>query len=619
MSNSNRSSSLRYWIFCLCVGGFAVGYAWNLAGEAFPNFKVQDSHFIMSSLIDVCQFLIQFLVQWQSLGLFAVGGVLAIDRLRKGKPGNLWALIGLLSSLPLVAWGALRWLAASMGLSSLSVDALHEWMVAVVLGLLLGWLWLRYAVAWFGDLGAWWTRPSSRERNRRTDVRTVHEDLPNPGKPFDPLRWIKLGSGLFVGLDEHKKPIYISALDWCVSHVLVKGRTRIGKGVAVQVLLFQAILRGEFVCVLDPKGDEWAPHVLHEAATRAGQPYRYIDLRPSQPPQFNLFKSASAEMIEAMLNGGLSLTEKGDAADFYRLADRRAAREAAHFLANGDKTAADALAELGAHWLEVAPGFHAAMEEIADLPAVNAKGGLGLAELVAQRGCLYVTGDMSLTRVIRVQRMVTVGLMMVARDTQADYQAQKRPLMTLFADEFKVHISRPFMTSLAAAAGWGLHCILAFQSLQDLEDVPVDLNKDMVHGAVVENCTLDISYQIKDADTADELARATGEILVDDETRKVTRNAALAETIDADRTISQRPSNLIDRNKIMNLPRGVAVVMGVRPLATLCHISPIRVKKRQAACAIIALPSMPRIAHAAVVSKEGLGSTALLGNGEDFL
>jgi len=44
--------------------------------------------------------------------------------------------------------------------------------------------------------------------------------------------------------------------------------------------------------------------------------------------------------------------------------------------------------------------------------------------------------------------------------------------MTVFADEFKCHISRPFMLSLGASLGWRLKTILAFQSLQDLADCP---------------------------------------------------------------------------------------------------------------------------------------------------
>lgn len=49
------------------------------------------------------------------------------------------------------------------------------------------------------------------------------------------------------------------------------------------------------------------------------------------------------------------------------------------------------------------------------------------------------------------------------------------------------------MVSLGAAAGWGLHCILAFQSLQDLADMPADLGKDAVRGSVMENCAIQLS------------------------------------------------------------------------------------------------------------------------------
>lgn len=82
-------------------------------------------------------------------------------------------------------------------------------------------------------------------------------------------------------------------------------------------------------------------------------------------PQINPFAGCDEETIENMLVGGASLTEKGEAADFYRLADRKAARRAAAWLARNDgATAGDCIAAIGEKWSEEAPAFLSYMQEM---------------------------------------------------------------------------------------------------------------------------------------------------------------------------------------------------------------------------------------------------------------
>lgn len=455
---------------------------------------------------------------------------------------------------------------------------------AALAGLAASWWWLRKGVAALDVLENKITRRTRLERDVKTDVREIHRMLPAEIGGFDPLKFIRPKKGLFIGLDEHKKPVYIPEDVWKVSHILLSGRTRSGKGVAAQILLTQAIQRGEFVIVLDPKSDAWMPYIFAQAAKLAGQPYHFLDLRPEAPPQVNLFEGCDRETIETMLIAAFSLSEKGDAADFYRLGDRRAARETAAFISeNPGATPAEVLAALGEGWQGQADGFAAALSEMAQLPSVNAPTGAGIDinRLAETGGCLYVVGDMMNTRVIRMQRMLLVRLMMYAK--KRDYISAEPRTITVFADEFKVHISKPFMTSLGAAAGWGLHTILAFQSLQDLADVPADLDKDAVRGAVMENCAIQLSYRIKDPDTADWLSRSTGTILVDDEIRSVTKNLALTETVKGERSIRQAERPFIDTNMFMNLPKGCGVLVGATPLPAFCYTSPVKVLRDKSA------------------------------------
>lgn len=549
-------------------------------------------------------FLLQFKFFWLGLlsSAFPIGGNMEDDA--TAKPVAIGA--SFLASLPGMAYFVTPWLIhrAGVDIAPAPFGWFLLWLGCAAGGLAAAFWWLRHGVSGFERLGKKLTKRSSLERNRRTDVREIDKFLPAEIGSFDPLKFIDERKGMFVGLNEDKRPVYIPYEDWKLSHVLLSGRTRSGKGVAAQILLTQAIRRKEFVVILDPKADAWMPHIFKREAEACGQPYHFLDLRQGTHPQIDLFQGCDEETVENMLVGALSLAEKGEAADFYRLKDRRAARETARHVAdNPGATPRAILAEFGQHWQGEADGFAAAMQEMAELPAVNRDDGHGIDLDALERtgGCLYVVGDMGNTRIVRMQRMLLVRLMMLAK--KRDYLRQEHTI-TVFADEFKTQISKPFMTSLGAAAGWGMHCILAFQSLQDLADVPADLDKDAVRGAVMENCAVQLSYRIKDPETAEWLAASTGTILVDDEIRKVEKNLALTETVDKQRSIRQAERYFVDTNMLMNMPKGCGLLVGAGKLPSFCYTSPVKVERGEAAITPTIPAPAPSTSPDAVVTPE---------------
>ncbi len=463
------------------------------------------------------------------------------------------------------------------------------WLYSALAGSVFAFLWLRFGVQMVEASRKKITRSSSLERNKKTDIRLMDKYLPPSRKRFDPLKYLSKKNGVFLGVDEKNKSIFVKHGDWINSHVLLSGRTRCGKGVAAQILGWQSIEMGEFFVALDPKNDKWMPHIYQKACEKAGKPYVFLDLRQSAPPQINLLEGSTEEELENMFLGAFSLSEKGDAADFYRLGDRKAARQAARWAAGRAGATPRALVNaFEENWSLNAPGFLAAMQEMVDLPSVNlAEGGIDIKSLAESGGCLYVVGDMLNTRIVRMQRMLLLKLMMFAKNRN---QLVEQKIIRVFADEFKAHISKPFVSALATSASTRLLLILAMQSFQDLKDCPADLNPEMVSGAVLENCGLQISYQIKDGETAERLAAMTGKILVDDEVRQVNKNIALAETI-CGRTVRQADRYFIDTNMITSLPMpdetektiGCAVIVGASKLAQFCFTSPVLVERSAAA------------------------------------
>ncbi|WP_257877437.1 ATP-binding protein, partial [Vibrio parahaemolyticus] len=112
-------------------------------------------------------------------------------------------------------------------------------------------------------------------RDERTDVRTVKAFLPETVQ-YDPEKYIDLNKGVFVGLDREHQPQYIPLEDIQKQHADIIGTTGAGKGVASGLILYQLILANEGVFVMDPKNDEWAPHLMKYACEKAGKPFYLI-------------------------------------------------------------------------------------------------------------------------------------------------------------------------------------------------------------------------------------------------------------------------------------------------------------------------------------------------------
>ena len=401
-------------------------------------------------------------------------------------------------------------------------------------------------------------KKTSLERNTRTDVREIKALLPTTEK-YNPEQFIDLAKGVFIGLNENRDPQYIPLSDWQKQHADVIGTTGAGKGVATGLLIYQSILAGEGVFEMDPKNDEWAPHLIRKACEDAAKPFYLIDLNKPEY-QLNLIDGITAEHLEELFIAGFSLAEKGEAADFYRIDDRRAARATAQLInENPTATIRDLFnSDFVQSIAETIKGFFGKIEELALLNSINAPDGLALKKIFDDGGCCYIIGSMRNSKVIATQRMILVRLMQLA-ELRDRINTTPRPIAIHLA-ELKYHLSRPALEGLGAARDKGVHIIMDHQSVADLRDCPADLNGDAVVGAVVENAKFKLVYKLQDPDTALWVAKMSGTILVDDESRKAKTNRVLTEVIDDERTIRQAERFYIDSNMLLNLPPFVSYI-----------------------------------------------------------
>lgn len=446
---------------------------------------------------------------------------------------------------------------------------------------------LRYGSQFLDKTTAKLTKTTDLERNKKTDVREIHKFIPK-AIDFDPLKFLNKEKGVFLGLDEGGKPVYIPASSKNnAPHIQVIGTTGAGKGVSFGVMASQFLEMGEAIFFCDPKNDEWAAHVLYATAKRLGKPFHYIDLNPPNGAQFNIFQGATKEEIYRLFVGGCGLTERGGPSDFYNVGDRKAAKLAATELAKGG-TAASVWKSHGEEFEAIAEKFAGKMRELAETPSINAiSGGVNLAEIVASGGVCYIVGSMDDDIVKTVQRMLLVRFLQLAarRDRIA---GPLRPICVIL-DELKYHISRPALEGLGAARDKGVHLVLAHQSLGDLEDCPADINPKAVVDAVVENCRIKVCYKVMNPKTAEWLAEMSGTILADDESRTVNKNLALAETVEGRRSIRQTERYFIDTNMLENLEPSTCVVYGLG-LPKFATIKPILAPKSREAIQIHEVP-----------------------------
>ncbi|EHV2051912.1 type IV secretory system conjugative DNA transfer family protein [Salmonella enterica] len=418
-------------------------------------------------------------------------------------------------------------------------------------------------------------KKSKLERNTRTDVRDVKEMLPD-SVSYNPLEYIDLKKGIFIGLDKDDQPQYITIKEFQSQHAAIIGTTGSGKGVSATILLYQAIMLDEAVFIEDPKNDEWAPHVLKEACRMAGKKFVLIDLN-NLNFQMDLLAGISREQLEELFNAGFSLAKKGQGADFYRIADRRAARNTAATYQPGmtlrDLFNTDFVTSLK----ENVPAFYGELEEIALINSINANEGFSLKQIFDEGGCCYIIGSTRNQKIISAQRMILTRLIQIA-ETRDRINSKPRTV-AIFLDELKYHISRPALEGLGTARDKGVHIFMAFQAIDDLRDCPADLNPESVIGAVVENAKFKLVYQLQNPDTAEWVARMTGSILVDDEMRKVKTDITLTEKLETDRMIRQAERYYIDCNMLLKLPPFVGFVFTPTDLAKATKLSHIVVKK----------------------------------------
>lgn len=92
----------------------------------------------------------------------------------------------------------------------------------------------------------------------------------------------ELGAHWLHGLAPREMPVWLPVAH-SAGHLLIVGTTGSGKTRLLELLVAQAVQRGEAVVILDPKGDQELQASSRRACLRCGEPQRFVSFHPAFP------------------------------------------------------------------------------------------------------------------------------------------------------------------------------------------------------------------------------------------------------------------------------------------------------------------------------------------------
>jgi len=380
-------------------------------------------------------------------------------------------------------------------------------------------------------------------------------------------------------MDKEEKPFYLPYATFKREHTQIMGATGQGKGVAAQLLLTQFLMRDEAVIVIEPKNDEYAANALKQACDKLGKRFVLVDLRDDSY-QIDIFAGADEYQKEELMLSAFSLSDSGSDADHYRQKDRDAAKYVANM--KGCKTFKDMFYS---DYVQSIPGmkkgpegFYYKLREISGIKSLNANGGYDIRDVIDNGGCLYVIGSITHSGVIMAQKTVFMRILQLISNRDRTNGTPR--IVRVFLDELKYHLSKTSVAALGTIRDKNGRLILAHQSLDDMKDIPKDLNVDAVVGAVTTNCAIHISYFTPDFKSRKYVSESSGTVGITEERRGTEVNGAFAEKRTLNRMLIKNTRPLIDENMQLSLTYGMGVVFGQGFKSTILNIRPLKVEKK---------------------------------------
>lgn len=433
--------------------------------------------------------------------------------------------------------------------------ALHYWRLALAAYLaayLLRFATARYIMPYLSNIRRKYR--ATLTSDSRTDV--THEKGQYQKKEFDPTEFYQ-DDAIFFGEDKGDKSIYIPLAIWLETNMQIIGPTRFGKGVLLGNQFSQAIRKGYGVFYIDPKEDEYLPHILADEAKRAGKDFIYCDLNDEGVGGWHPFLGGSLRNKRERILIACGLEDTGGDADFYKVAERGVLDE---LMKTSCKISGMlALLKKNKKLKENAIRLYGKLVEWDMVKSLSPKGGgVSVEKCMLNNAVVYVKGSLGDSVVKDATRMFILEIIQEARRLKS----QRTAHLTVGIDEVRFLMSNQVADATATITGADTNLLLAYQAKEDVKNVSdVNVNTDAVEASINTNCQLKFIYGTQCPKTAEWVEEMSGTWQKMVTQREETEVGHLGqEKWEGHRMVAQEEEAYITKNKMLSLEPGAGVL-----------------------------------------------------------
>ena len=421
-----------------------------------------------------------------------------------------------------------------------------------------------------------------------TALDSASETLNKPLKEFNPLEFIDNDS-LYYGLDYLSQKEIVKLEKSEVTHSLIVGPTRCGKGVLISAKIVESLRNGRGVVVVDPKQDNFLPQVILEELKRQN---REEDLLICNfPNDYSYSGFESTDTVADIVNKLVSLLELEDdpnnsGASFYRRNQRTILQKIIFFFFKSYqelnvkfeitfkdlinfifyvfsdlqnevlyqkeiqkfKANSELIDKFSVRYfdpkkfekfnfiekdLDTLQNLYQTLLEFKD---INIYSKNSIKKALFEGKVLYIKSDMLDNRAMKLLKMMINDIIIQARK----FSGAK---CDVYLDELSFYPSTTLSSALATIAGFGVNFTLAYQDDSQLTNINLK-------NAIKSNCQLKIYYKSSDLETLNFIEKLSGNEIITKISKK-----------DEDLTIKQELEPYINITKLRVLPRSFVAVL----------------------------------------------------------
>ena len=398
---------------------------------------------------------------------------------------------------------------------------------------------------------------------------------------FDPLSYIDIDRGLFIGLSEGS-PIHVPWDEVYETNKQIIGPTRTGKGVSATCMAYQYILKGDTVIFIDPKPDKFIPHLLYQACglreheTGVRGRYRHIDLVTGRGG-YNPFTGGTLRDRRQRIVDSLDIGATGRESDFYKLQERAdldaimtKEPSSGHLYNLLLNTTINRMKDEEQTGREIRTTTEETLKEWFSVPGLStmkhyAKGkklivepdmkrGINIEnELLKDQSVIYLRSSLSDDTIKRATRCFITE---VSREAMR-LANERKTHVHLIVDEGKMLITKAVVDAAATCLGANMSLTTMYQGIEDPKglDDPRVLDKNAAFQSLNINSQFKIIHGGKDVETPEYAAALSGVIQKEVFDREQTSIDPLGgETWGNSRQLMRKEENLITQNDFSSMP-----------------------------------------------------------------